>query len=183
MAAPSVLETRRGSALEALVEAAAGILAADSLEGTVRRTVLPDGLRILTEAISTVRSVTFGVWVAVGSRDESPELAGASHFLEHLLFKGTRRRTALDISAQIEAVGGETNAFTTKEYTCYYARVLDTDLALAIDVICDLVTSSLIAPADVETERGVICEEIAMNEDEPAEVAQHAVLGVVAAEH
>jgi len=157
--------------------------AADSLEGTVRRTVLPDGLRILTEAISTVRSVTFGVWVAVGSRDESPELAGASHFLEHLLFKGTRRRTALDISAQIEAVGGETNAFTTKEYTCYYARVLDTDLALAIDVICDLVTSSLIAPADVETERGVICEEIAMNEDEPAEVAHELFNRAVFGDH
>src|SRR5437763_336851 len=104
------------------------ILSSDPLGGTVGRTVLPNGLRIITEAIPAMRSVSFGVWVAVGSRDESPVLAGASHFLEHLLFKGTRRRTALEISSQIEAVGGETNAFTTKEYTCFYARVLDTDL-------------------------------------------------------
>ncbi len=144
-------------------------LAADPLGGTVRRTVLPNGLRILTEAIPAMRSVSFGVWVAVGSRDESPELAGASHFLEHLLFKGTTRRTALDISAQIEAVGGETNAFTAKEYTCYYARVLDADLPLAIDVVCDLVTDSVLARADVEIERGVILEEIAMNDDEPGD--------------
>src|SRR5690349_22653750 len=110
--------------------------------GTVRRTVLPNGLRILTESIPAVRSVSFGIWVGVGSRDETPELSGVSHFLEHLLFKGTRRRTALDISAQIEAVGGETNAFTTKEYACYYARVLDADLPLAVDVMGDLMTES-----------------------------------------
>ena len=143
------------------------ILSSDPLGGTVGRTVLPNGLRIITEAIPAMRSVSFGVWVAVGSRDESPVLAGASHFLEHLLFKGTRRRTALEISSQIEAVGGETNAFTTKEYTCFYARVLDTDLPLAVDVMCDLVTDSVLAEADVETERGVILEEIAMNDDEP----------------
>lgn len=144
-------------------------LAADPLGGTVRRTVLPNGLRILTEAIPAMRSVSFGVWVAVGSRDESANLGGVSHFLEHLLFKGTRRRSALDISAAIEAVGGETNAFTAKEYTCYYARVLDADLPLAIDVICDLVTDSVLDPADVETERGVILEEIAMHDDEPGD--------------
>jgi predicted Zn-dependent peptidase len=116
-----------------------------------------------------MRSVSFGVWVDVGSRDETRHLAGVSHFLEHLLFKGTKRRTALDISAAVEAVGGETNAFTTKEYTCYYARVLDADLPLAIDVVCDLVTDSVLAEADVETERGVILEEIAMHDDEPGE--------------
>jgi predicted Zn-dependent peptidase len=137
------------------------------LGGTVRRTVLPNGLRVLTEAIPAMRSVSFGVWVNVGSRDEVAGLSGVSHFLEHLLFKGTRRRTALDISAQIEAVGGETNAFTTREYTCYYARVLDADLPLAIDVMCDLVSSSVLAEPDVETERGVILEEIAMHDDEP----------------
>jgi predicted Zn-dependent peptidase len=114
-----------------------------------------------------MRSVSFGIWVGVGSRDETPAMGGASHFLEHLLFKGTKRRSALDISAQIEAVGGETNAFTTKEYTCYYARVLDADLPLAVDVMGDLVTSSVLAEADVETERGVILEEIAMHDDEP----------------
>jgi predicted Zn-dependent peptidase len=144
-------------------------LAADPLGGTVRRTVLPNGLRILTESIPAMRSVTFGVWVGVGSRDETSARAGVSHFLEHLLFKGTTRRSALDISASIEAVGGETNAFTTKEYTCYYARVLDADAPLAIDVMCDLIVDSVLAPADVETERGVILEEIAMHDDEPGD--------------
>ncbi|MEV4629215.1 pitrilysin family protein [Micromonospora sp. NPDC049523] len=144
-------------------------LSADPLGGTVRRTVLPSGLRILTEAIPTVRSVSFGVWVSVGSRDETGSSAGVSHFLEHLLFKGTNKRNALEISAEIEAVGGETNAFTTKEYTCYYARVLDQDLPLAIDVMCDLVADSVLDPADVETERGVILEEIAMHDDEPGD--------------
>ena len=137
--------------------------------GVVRRTVLPGGLRIVTEALPAVRSVAFGVWVGVGSRDETPSLHGSSHFLEHLLFKGTRRRTALDISAALDAVGGEMNAFTAKEYTCYYARVLDTDLPLAIDVISDLYTSSLITAADVESERGVILEEIAMHDDDPSD--------------
>ncbi|MEV8512920.1 pitrilysin family protein [Dactylosporangium sp. NPDC051484] len=144
-------------------------LSDDPLGGTVRRTVLPNGLRILTESIPAMRSVSFGVWVGIGSRDETPTLSGVSHFLEHLLFKGTKRRTALDISAQIEAVGGETNAFTAKEYTCYYARVLDADLPLAIDVVCDLVTDSVLTEADVETERGVILEEIAMHDDEPGD--------------
>jgi predicted Zn-dependent peptidase len=137
--------------------------------GLVRRTVLPGGLRVITEAMPTVRSVSFGVWVGVGSRDESPSLAGATHYLEHLLFKGTKRRDALQIAAALDAVGGEMNAFTAKEYTCYYARVLDADLPLAVDVICDMVTSSLIAGADVDSERGVILEEIAMHDDEPGD--------------
>jgi predicted Zn-dependent peptidase len=135
----------------------------------VRRTVLPSGVRVLTEAIPAMRSVAVGVWVAVGSRDETDPQSGVSHFLEHLLFKGTEKRRALDISAEIEAVGGETNAFTTKEYTCYYARVLDADLPLAVDVMCDVVNNSVLAPADVETERGVILEEIAMQDDEPGD--------------
>jgi predicted Zn-dependent peptidase len=108
--------------------------------------------------------------VGVGSRDEAPSLAGASHYLEHLLFKGTQRRDALDISAAIDAVGGEMNAFTSKEYTCFYARVLDTDLPLAVDVVGDLVTSSVIRAADVDAERGVILEEIAMHEDDPTDM-------------
>jgi predicted Zn-dependent peptidase len=139
------------------------------LGGSVHRTVLPNGLRILTEAVPAMRSVSVGIWVGVGSRDESPALSGVSHFLEHLLFKGTKRRSALDISAQIEAVGGETNAFTTKEYTCYYARVLDADLPLAVDVMGDIMTGSVLAEPDVETERAVILEEIAMHDDEPAD--------------
>jgi predicted Zn-dependent peptidase len=152
-----------------MTRARTSTIAEDPLGGTVRRTVLPNGLRIITEAVPAMRSVSFGVWVAVGSRDETPAQSGVSHFLEHLLFKGTRRRSAMDISSAIEAVGGETNAFTTKEYTCYYARVLDADLPLAIDVMCDLVVGSMLAESDVETERGVILEEIAMHDDEPGE--------------
>ncbi|MEV7218163.1 pitrilysin family protein [Kitasatospora cineracea] len=138
--------------------------------GTVRRTVLPGGLRVVTETLPTVRSATFGIWVGVGSRDETPVLNGATHYLEHLLFKGTARRDALEISAALDAVGGEMNAFTAKENTCYYARVLDTDLPLAIDVVCDMLTGSLIRPEDVESERGVILEEMAMAEDDPGDV-------------
>ncbi|MFD0261505.1 M16 family metallopeptidase [Kitasatospora indigofera] len=138
--------------------------------GTVRRTVLPGGLRVVTETLPTVRSATFGIWVGVGSRDETPVLNGATHYLEHLLFKGTERRSALDISAALDAVGGEMNAFTAKENTCYYARVLDTDLPLAIDVVCDMLTGSLIRTEDVEAERGVILEEMAMAEDDPGDV-------------
>jgi predicted Zn-dependent peptidase len=158
-------------------------LADDPLGGTVRRTVLPSGLRVLTEAVPAMRSVSFGVWVGVGSRDETRQLAGVSHFLEHLLFKGTRRRSALDISSAIEAVGGETNAFTTKEYTCYYARVLDADLPLAIDVMCDLVVDSVMADPDVETERGVILEEIAMHDDEPGDEVHDLFAAAVYGEH
>ncbi|MCO5992325.1 M16 family metallopeptidase [Actinoallomurus rhizosphaericola] len=137
--------------------------------GVVRRTVLPGGLRIVTETVPTVRSVAFGIWAGVGSRDESIEDAGASHYLEHLLFKGTRKRTALEISSLMDAAGGEMNAFTAKEYTCYYARVLDSDMPLAIDVVSDMVTDSLIEPQDVDAERGVILEEIAMHDDDPTD--------------
>jgi predicted Zn-dependent peptidase len=142
--------------------------------GAVSREVLPGGLRIVTESLPTVRSAAFGIWAGVGSRDEGPEHAGATHYLEHLLFKGTNRRTALEISAAMDAVGGELNAFTGKEYTCYYARVLDADLPLAIDVLSDMVTSSLIEPRDVDAERGVILEEIAMNDDDPSDTVHEA---------
>lgn len=149
--------------------------------GTVRRTVLPGGLRVVTETLPSVRSATFGIWANVGSRDETPTLNGATHYLEHLLFKGTKKRSALDISAAIDAVGGEMNAFTAKEYTCYYARVLDTDLPLAIDVVCDMLTGSLILESDVVAERGVILEEIAMTEDDPGDCVHdlfaHTMLG------
>jgi predicted Zn-dependent peptidase len=140
----------------------------------VSRTVLPGGLRVVTEHLPAVRSVALGIWVGVGSRDEDHAHAGATHYLEHLLFKGTRRRTALEISAEMDAVGGEMNAFTAKEYTCYYARVLDADLPLAVDVLSDMVTSSLIAPKDVDAERNVVLEEIAMNDDDPSDTAHEA---------
>jgi predicted Zn-dependent peptidase len=140
----------------------------------VSRTVLPGGLRVVTEFLPAVRSVAFGIWVGVGSRDEDEEHAGATHYLEHLLFKGTRRRTALEISSAMDAIGGEMNAFTAKEYTCYYARVLDADLPLAVDVLSDMVTSSLIMPKDVDAERNVVLEEIAMNDDEPSDTVHEA---------
>jgi predicted Zn-dependent peptidase len=140
----------------------------------VSRTVLPGGLRVVTESLPTVRSAALGIWAGVGSRDEDRPHAGATHYLEHLLFKGTSRRSALEISAAMDAVGGELNAFTAKEYTCYYARVLDTDLPLAIDVLSDMVNSSLIAAKDVDAERGVILEEIAMNEDDPSDLVHEA---------
>jgi len=143
-------------------------------DGRVSRSVLPGGLRVITESLPAVRSAAIGIWVGVGSRDEDLVHAGATHYLEHLLFKGTSRRTALDISAAMDAVGGELNAFTGKEFTCYYARVLDSDLPLAIDVLCDMVTSSLITPRDVDAERGVVLEEIAMNEDDPSDTAHEA---------
>lgn len=137
---------------------------------SLRRSVLPSGLRIVTEDVPGVRSASFGIWVNVGSRDEDARSAGASHFLEHLLFKGTRSRTALEISSSIEAVGGEMNAFTTKEYTCFYARVIDSDLPLAIDVISELITSSLCRPEDVDAERKVVLEEISMRDDDPSDL-------------
>ena len=143
-------------------------------DAAVTRTVLPGGLRVVTEHLPAVRSAAFGIWAGVGSCDEDLPHAGATHYLEHLLFKGTSRRTALEISAALDAVGGELNAFTGKEYTCYYARVLDADLPLAIDVLSDMVTSSLIEPKDVEAERGVILEEIAMNDDDPSDTVHEA---------
>jgi predicted Zn-dependent peptidase len=140
----------------------------------VTRTVLPGGLRVITESLPSVRSVAFGIWAGIGSRDEDTDHAGATHYLEHLLFKGTPKRTALEISATMDEVGGELNAFTGKEYTCYYARVLDADLPLAIDVLSDMVSSSLIEPRDVDAERGVILEEIAMNDDDPSDSVHEA---------
>ncbi|HEY1622525.1 MAG TPA: pitrilysin family protein [Streptosporangiaceae bacterium] len=145
-----------------------------SAEAGVRRSVLPGGLRVVTEFLPAVRSVALGIWVGVGSRDEDLTHAGATHYLEHLLFKGTKRRTALDISAEMDTVGGEMNAFTAKEYTCYYARVLDEDLPLAVDILSDMVSSSLITPKDVDAERNVVLEEIAMNEDDPSDTVHEA---------
>ena len=144
-----------------------------SVISQVRRTVLPGGLRVVTEAMPGVRSATVGAWIGVGSRDEAPTLSGASHFLEHLLFKGTPTRSAMDISIELDTVGGEFNAFTAKEYTCFHARVLDEDLPLAVDVLGDMITSSLITAEDVEAEREVILDEIAMHDDDPDDVVHN----------
>jgi predicted Zn-dependent peptidase len=149
------------------------LLSAKDGGAPVRRTVLPGGLRVVTEAMPGVRSASIGVWVGVGSRDEAPTQSGASHFLEHLLFKGTPTRSALDISVELDEVGGEFNAFTAKEYTCFHARVLDEDLPLAVDVLGDMVTSSTITDEDVEAEREVILDEIAMHDDDPDDVVSN----------
>ena len=134
------------------------------------RTTLDSGVTVVTEHMSEVRSVTVGFWFDIGARDEPGELAGTSHFLEHLLFKGTATRSAKDIADAFDAVGGDINAFIGKEYTCYYARVLDDDLPMALDVLTDMITNSVIDAGEFESERKVILEEIAMHEDAPDEL-------------
>lgn len=130
---------------------------------------LPGGLRVVSETIPHVRSVSAGVWVAAGSRHEGLGKGGTSHFIEHLVFKGTKNRTARRIAEEIEAVGGQLNAFTAKEFTCFYCRVLDDHLDLALDVLADMLVNSLFDPRDVERERGVILEEIRLYQDTPDE--------------
>jgi predicted Zn-dependent peptidase len=151
--------------------------------GVVKRTVLPGGLRVITEQVPGVRSASIGIWVGVGSRDEKPAVAGAAHYLEHLLFKGTERRTATDIAQEIDAVGGELNAFTAKEHTCYYAHVLDEDLPLAMDLVCDVVFDALLAESEMETERGVVLEEIAMRDDDPEDLLHDAFCAALLGDH
>ncbi len=136
----------------------------------IKRTVLPGGLRIITEAMPGVRSASVGIWVGVGSRDETPSVAGTSHFLEHLLFKGTQHRSALDIAMAMDTIGGEFNAFTEKEHTCFYATVLDQQLPTAVDIIADVVLNATIAAADIDVERTVVLEEIAMRDDDPSDL-------------
>jgi predicted Zn-dependent peptidase len=136
----------------------------------IRRTEHSSGLRVVTERMPAVRSVSIGIWVLAGSRDEPPRISGSSHFLEHLLFKGTETRSARDIAEAFDAVGGDVNAFTAKEYTCYYARVLDRDLPMAVDHLADMLQRSVIRAADLDAERQVILEEIHMHEDSPEEV-------------
>jgi predicted Zn-dependent peptidase len=133
----------------------------------IRRTVLDNGLRLLSEDVPGMPSVTVGIWVENGSRDEEPHENGISHFLEHLFFKGTARRTAADIAEEIDAIGGVLDAFTGKEYTCYYARVLAEHLPLALDLLTDIFFYSCFAEEEIERERSVICQEIAQVEDTP----------------
>lgn len=133
----------------------------------VALTTLDSGVRIVTETMPDVRSASVGFWVDAGSRDESGPVAGATHFLEHLLFKGTERRSALEIAEVLDAVGGDMNAFTTKELTCFYARCLDRDVPTAIDVLADMITSATIRAEDVDSEREVVLEEIRMHLDTP----------------
>ncbi len=132
-----------------------------------QKTVLDNGVRVITEEIPYLRSVSIGVWVVTGSRDEQPHENGICHFIEHLLFKGTEKRTAFDIAKEIDSVGGTLNAFTGREYTCFYAKVIDKNTALAIDLLSDIFLHSVMEVKDIEKERMVILQEIKMVEDTP----------------
>jgi predicted Zn-dependent peptidase len=149
----------------------------------VRRTVLPSGVRVLTEHMPGAASASVSFSVAVGSRDETNGHFGSTHFLEHLLFKGTKRRSALDIAIAFDSVGGSSNASTGKEHTSYYARVQDKALPVAVDVIADMLTSSLIDPVEFENERPVILEELAMNDDDPQDVVHEIFSEAVLGDH
>ncbi|SFG49219.1 Predicted Zn-dependent peptidase [Desulfotomaculum arcticum] len=144
---------------------------------------MANGIKILTEHIPHVRSVAVGVWVDVGSRDEGDQQAGISHFIEHLMFKGTARRSAKDIAEELDAVGGQLNAFTTKEYTCYYARVLDEHFPLAVDLLSDMLLNSRFDQSDIDRERNVIIEEIKMYEDTPDELVHDILARIIWSEH
>jgi len=132
---------------------------------------LPNGLRVVVETIPFVRSVSFGVWVRNGSRNENLGNNGISHFIEHMLFKGTEKRSAMEIADTMDAVGGQLNAFTSKEYTCYFTRTLDTHFDVALDVLSDMFFNSKLAQDEIDKERGVILEEISMYEDTPEDLA------------
>jgi len=149
----------------------------------VKRTVLPGGLRVITEHVPASRSATVGLWVGIGSRDEPANVAGAAHYLEHVLFKGTTRRDATQIAEEIDAVGGEFNAFTAKEHTCYYAQVLDEDLPLAVDLVTDVVFEALCTDSDVDMERTVVLEEIAMRDDDPEDLLHETFVSTILGEH
>jgi predicted Zn-dependent peptidase len=143
---------------------------AKRIDSTYRKTILQNGLRVVSEELTHVRSVSVGIWIDTGSRDEGLETNGISHFIEHMVFKGTRRRSIKDIARSIESVGGYMNAFTGKEHTCYYARVLDEHTALAIDVLSDLVLNATLPPKDLEKEKGVVIEELKNAEDDPDDI-------------
>jgi predicted Zn-dependent peptidase len=131
---------------------------------------LPNGLRIVTDRIDTVATVSLGLWVDVGTRHEPAAVNGVAHFLEHMAFKGTERRTALAIAEEIEAVGGQHNAYTARESTAYYAKVLKEDAGLALDILADILQHSTFDPTEMERERGVILQEIGRTNDTPDDV-------------
>ena len=136
-------------------------------ERNLRRTVLPNGLTVLTERMEHLRSVAMGVWIKSGSRCEAPEMNGISHFVEHMLFKGTRSRTAQRIAREMDSIGGNLDAFTSKETICFNVKSLSDHVPIALDILTDLVMNPTFAPPDIERERGVILEEIKIDEDNP----------------
>lgn len=148
-----------------------------------RKLVLDNGLRVVTERIPTLKSVTVGIWVNTGSRDELPSQAGYSHFIEHMFFKGTRARSATEISRAIDALGGEMNAFTTRETTTFYVKVLDQQLKQALELLADLFHHSRFDPKDIEKEKQVVLEEIRMVQDDPEDLVQELHTGQVLGRH
>jgi len=145
----------------------------------VEKIILDNGVRVLHEKLEHVRSCALGVWVENGSCHEPDELAGISHYIEHMMFKGTETRTATDLAQAFDAIGGQVNAFTTKEHTCYYARTLDTHVQKAAELLCDMVLHSAFRPEDVDLERGVILEEIGMYEDTPEDLVSEILSAAV----
>ena len=134
-------------------------------------TILPNGLRIITEPMPALRSVAMGCWIDTGTRDETDNEAGVSHFLEHLLFKGSEKMSAREVNEILDAVGAESNAFTSKEATCYWARLLDQDMAVGLDVLSEIIQRPAFRVNEIDSERQVVIEEINMNEDDPSDVA------------
>ncbi|HSS99157.1 MAG TPA: pitrilysin family protein, partial [Terriglobales bacterium] len=133
----------------------------------IRREVLPNGLTIISEEMEHIRSISIGIWIKTGSREEDPQWNGISHFIEHMVFKGTENRSAEDIARQVDSIGGNMDAFTAKECICFNIKVLDEHLPIALDVLSDLVLHPVFKPEDIEREQGVILEEIKMDEDNP----------------
>jgi predicted Zn-dependent peptidase len=148
-----------------------------------RLTTLPNGLRVITETMPSVRSVAVGCWVDTGSRDEVPVEAGCSHFLEHLLFKGSERYTAQDIARAFDAVGARSNAFTSKEYTCFWAQLRDEDLPMGMGLLAEMLLRPAFRQEDIESEANVVLEEINMNEDDPSDVAHDQFARALWGEH
>ncbi|MCR4440914.1 MAG: pitrilysin family protein [Peptococcaceae bacterium] len=149
----------------------------------IAKVKLPNGVRIVSEKVPGVRSVALGIWIGAGSRHENESNSGISHFIEHLMFKGTERRTAAEIAESLDAVGGQLNAFTTKEYTCYYAKTMDEHFDLALDVLTDMFFNSKFSEQAIDKERGVIEEEIKMYEDTPDELIHDLFMQTVWPEH
>ncbi|MDH4148511.1 MAG: insulinase family protein [Acidimicrobiia bacterium] len=162
---------RHGRPPAAAVHALAHAYAAPA----VRLTRMAGGTRVVSEAVAGVRSVAVGIWVGVGGREESPAVAGVSHFLEHLVFRGSAAYSAREAAVAVDRVGGELNAYTTKEYTVFYLRVPEAGLAVALELLCDLVAAPLLADQDVASERSVILEELAACDDNPEDVAERAL--------
>lgn len=149
----------------------------------IETTTLPNGVRVVSETVDHVRSVSIGIWVAAGSRDEAPAHRGISHFIEHMLFKGTATRSAREIAETIETRGGSINAFTDREFTCYYARALAEDAPIAIEVLADLICGSLLDPEELEREKNVVLEEIKLHNDSPEDLVHDRFLQTIWGTH